>query len=302
MSRNLSTSLAQVRPSARSGVLRHIDDAFARLVARPEPLAIHGEDVAGLPDRWIALDELRSMLLHPSTGYATRDAAMALLVTRARASEDWKVGLLGVLAPGLASMAGRARVGYPGDFEDVAAEVVAGVLDAVGRIDVAEGRIASRLLGVAFTRAWSMVRHERRRRRWEEAAAATVPANGHGDPAASPAAADSDGDRDPSDVLQVAVVCGVVTAAEAWLVSRTRLDGVPLLEVAAGLRISHAAVRQRRSRAERRLVRWLAELGTGEPVSRLSRGEGDRWVVRDRSRPRAAGTAVPSTGSRKVRA
>jgi len=299
MSRNLSTPLAQVRPSARSGVLRHIDDAFALLVHAPEPLAIHGGDVAGLPDRWIALDELRSMLLHPSTGYATRDAAMALLVTRARASEDWKVGLLGVLAPGLASMAGRARVGYPGDFEDVAAEVVAGVLDAVGRIDVAEGRIASRLLGVAFTRAWSMVRHERRRRRWEEASAATVPADGHSDPAASPAAADSD--RDPSDVLQVAVVCGVVTAAEARLIARTRLDRIPLLEVAAGLRISHAAVRQRRSRAERRLVRWLAELGTGEPAPGLSRGEGDRWVVRDRSRPRTAGTAVPSTGSRKVR-
>lgn len=60
MSHNLSTPLAQVRPSARSGVLQHIDDAFARQVHAPEPLAIHGRDVAGLPDRWIALDEQRA--------------------------------------------------------------------------------------------------------------------------------------------------------------------------------------------------------------------------------------------------
>lgn len=297
MDRTARTAALPDRPYGRSGALQHIDIAFARLVGGPEPLAIFGGEVAGLPARWIALDELRSMLLHPSTGYATRDAAMALLVVRARTGEDWKVGLLGVLAPGLAAMTGRAAQGYPGDFEDVAAEAVAGLLDAAGRIDVAEGRVASRLLGVAFTRAWSMVRHERRRRRWEDAAASRIDPEGHGDPAAVAPAEDLD--RDPSEVLGVAVACGVVTVAEARLIARTRLDGIPLLEVAAGLRISHAAIRQRRSRAERRLVGWLAEFGGGGAGSRLSRVDGDRWVVGDRTRPRQA--AVPSAASREVR-
>lgn len=249
------------RSGGPPGLLQQIDAAFARLMAGPEPLGIYGGEVAGLPARWIGLDELRSMLLHPSTRYLTRDEAMSLLVLGARSGgEDWKVGLLGVLVPGLAALAGRAAQGYPGDFEDVVAEAVSGLLDAVARVDLAEGRVASRLLGVAFTRAWAMVRHERRRRRWETAAATQVHPQGHGDLAA---AASLDQDRDPADVLRLAVSCGVLTAAEARLVARTRLEGVPLREVAAGMRITHTAVRQRRSRAERRLVAWIAELDGG---------------------------------------
>lgn len=257
------------RPGCPSGLLQQIDVAFARLVAGPEPLGIYGGEVAGLPARWIALDELRSMLLHPSTRYLTRDEAMALLVLRARSGgEDWKVGLLGVLVPGLAALAGRAAQGYPGDFEDVVAEAVSGLLDAVARVDLAEGRVASRLLGVAFTRAWAMVRHERRRRRWETAAAAQVHPQGYGD---LTTATSLDQDRDPADVLRLAVVCGVLTAAEARLIARTRLDGIPLMDVAVGQRITHAAVRQRRSRAERRLVGWIAELDTGAKRAAVTR-------------------------------
>lgn len=274
MPRTARTAPAPDRPGGPSGLLQQIDAAFAELVSGSEPLGIYGGEVTGLPARWIPLDELRSMLLHPSTRYQTRDETMALLVLRARnGGEDWKVGLLGVLVPGLAAVAGRAARGYPGDFEDVVAEAVSGLLDAAARVDLAEGRVASRLLGVAFTRAWAMVRHERRRRRWEHAAATQIDSQGHGDPAAG---ASVGRDHDPADVLRLAVACGVLTAAEARLIARTRLDGIPLNEVATCLRITHATVRQRRSRAERRLVRWIAQLdgdGAAPALGCLSRAE-----------------------------
>jgi hypothetical protein len=76
--------------------------AFTLLTSDPHPLAIHGSEVGhGLPDRLIGLGELRSRLLHPSCRYATRDAAVTLLLHRAQTEGGaWTVGLAGVLLPG----------------------------------------------------------------------------------------------------------------------------------------------------------------------------------------------------------
>ena len=47
------------------------DAAFRLLCAGPQPLALHASQVAaGLPDRPVPLDELRVLLLHPSTSAA----------------------------------------------------------------------------------------------------------------------------------------------------------------------------------------------------------------------------------------
>ena len=59
-------------------------------------------------------------------------------------------------------------------------------------------------------------------------------------------------DRFP-DLLEEAVIRGVLTARQAWIVGRTRIDERTLTEVAAGLGHSYEAVRQERRRAEARL-------------------------------------------------
>ena len=53
-----------------------LDRSFQLLVCEPAPLALDGGAVGGgLPARPIPLDQLRSLLLHPSVGFDTRDAA-----------------------------------------------------------------------------------------------------------------------------------------------------------------------------------------------------------------------------------
>ena len=75
------------RRLAGSGALRPLavlDRSFRLLVCEPAPLALDGFAVDGLPDRPIPLDVLRSMLLHPSVGFDTRDTALTWLVGRAQ--------------------------------------------------------------------------------------------------------------------------------------------------------------------------------------------------------------------------
>ena len=62
-----------------------LEDTFGALCSGPRPLALDGREVGGLPDRCIPLDELRSILLHPATDHATRNDAIRVILTRARA-------------------------------------------------------------------------------------------------------------------------------------------------------------------------------------------------------------------------
>ena len=56
------------------------------------------------------LDELRVLLLHPSTSARARNAVWAELVRRARDGDPaWVIGLAGIAMPGL-----RRAVGRPG--------------------------------------------------------------------------------------------------------------------------------------------------------------------------------------------
>ena len=78
-----------------------LDRSFQLLVCEPAPMALDGFAVDGLPDRPIPLDELRSMLLHPSVGFDTRDSALTWLVGRAQTEGGaWLVGLAGGAAAG----------------------------------------------------------------------------------------------------------------------------------------------------------------------------------------------------------
>ena len=123
------------------------DFAFRALTEGPAPLALDGRYISTeLPQRRIPLDELKRVLLRPSTGPAARDAAWAQLVWRARRrGPSWVVGAVGVALPGLRRAAGRLTRGYRGDTADIDAEVLTGFLAALRTIDVAQPAIALRL-------------------------------------------------------------------------------------------------------------------------------------------------------------
>ena len=57
------------------------DAAFRLLTQGPQPLALDGKRIGGtLPPRPVRLDELKRLLLLPSAGTRTRDAAWTVLV------------------------------------------------------------------------------------------------------------------------------------------------------------------------------------------------------------------------------
>src|SRR5260370_18995257 len=64
------------------------DTAFRLLCAGPQPLALHASKVAaGLPDRLVPVDELRVLLLHPSTNARAPNQVWAELVRPPRAGD-----------------------------------------------------------------------------------------------------------------------------------------------------------------------------------------------------------------------
>ena len=111
------------------------DAAFRLLCAGPQPLALHASKAAaGLPDRPVPLDELRVLLLHPSTSARARNAVWAELIRRARDGDPaWTVGLAGIAMPGLRRAVGSLAAAYRGDPADLQAEVLTGFLAARAR-------------------------------------------------------------------------------------------------------------------------------------------------------------------------
>jgi hypothetical protein len=127
-----------------------LDRSFRLLVCEPAPLALDGFAVDGLPDRPIPLDELRSMLLHPSVGFDTRDTALTWLVGRAQAEGGaWLVGLAGVLLPGIGRRVYPLCRAFPRLAHDLEAEALVGLLQAVQAWRLGETRVATRLVWAA---------------------------------------------------------------------------------------------------------------------------------------------------------
>ena len=127
-----------------------LEKTFDLLVTGPNPLALDGATVAGLPDRAIPLGELKARLLHPSTPFDVRDAVVNELVARSRAQGGaWTVGLAGVLLPGLRRAAWPLVQACPGKAADIEAETLAAFLAAVADCKPGRARLASRLCWLA---------------------------------------------------------------------------------------------------------------------------------------------------------
>ena len=250
-------------PVPAAGVLDTLEATFRMLCRGPGPLAMPGPMFAPGRRRPVRLVEARELLLWPDRMPPdARDAVLAELIRRAQTdpadpaasgrlvevsgagAAAWVVGAAGVLAPGLRRVCDRLAAGWAGDRDDLEAEVLAGFLTALRRIDPDPGRLPSRLCWAAY-RAGSALRHSdtghrQRRDAGSDADLGTVAPPrpwGH-----------------PDFVLATAVQAGTITAAEAELIASTRLEGVQLQDAAADLGISRGTLLTRRNRAERRLV------------------------------------------------
>ena len=258
-------------PRQRAEMLDHVETAFHRLSEGPDALTLDGRALGPeLPQRIIPLEELRPLLLRPSTSYDTRDCAVAQVVLRARTHPDpWTLGLTWLLLPGLRYM--TARLVHSGaDPEDAAAEMFFGVLSAIDRRALGPDHVASSI-------CWHAYRHCRRQLFLDEPEAISL--EGMLEP---PEAADPSVSANPEEVLAVAVRAGVLDAEDAELIACCRLDrrGLPELASESGLPVP--TVQRRRARAEARVIALLDEDNWG--IAPLRGRLGGRWARALRAR------------------
>ena len=198
-----------------------LESSFHLLCAGPSPLAVHGRELGRpFPARSIPLDELRGMLLHPSTPYAARDRAVRLLLERsAERGGAWTVGLAGVVLPGLRrGLASLARA-WPSRRDDLEADALAGLVEAIAAFDPTVEPVAARLV-------WRVTSHARRRHAREMAIA--------GRHVQSPGSAEPHRPwGHPDFVLAAAEQAGIVSAEDAELIGETRLGNVAVHDFAA---------------------------------------------------------------------
>jgi hypothetical protein len=111
------------------------DTAFAALTCDPQPLALDLDRYAsdtGLPGGVMALPALREWLLAHPRAYAARDEVWRDLIRRARLDGPaWVIAAVGMAMPALRRYAGQLCAGYPGDLDDIDAEILSGFLAAL---------------------------------------------------------------------------------------------------------------------------------------------------------------------------
>lgn len=231
--------------TARSDLPFDVLETTFRLGCKgPKPWSLDGRAVPGLPDRDLALDELRAVLLHPSTGHPTRNQALSILVAGARDSAGAAtVGLAGVLLFGLRRAVAPLCDIRPDRAADIQGEALAGLIEAVAATGPDRPRLAARLVWMARDRA----------KRLFESELAELACPGPCPEAEAPPTPFAH----PDLVLAQAVAEGVLHPDDAALIGDTRLGVMSLAEAAAGLGISYPAARKRRPRAETALTEWL---------------------------------------------
>lgn len=216
--------------------------AFDLLMQGPNPLSIDGRQFGHeLPGREIDLRELRELLLDRQTELEVRDAVWAELVRQSRKHGGaWTVGCVGVALPGLKRVAARVvRDALAASVDDIVSDLLVAFLSGLATLDLDRHSIAPRLLWLAKRAA---VRTRRDGTIDLPTAPEDLPRNG------------SQGGGHEDFVLADAVVQGVITGEEAELIGRTRLERVPLSQIARELGMPARRLYHLREYAEKRLV------------------------------------------------
>ncbi|GAB2790448.1 hypothetical protein GCM10027199_78040 [Amycolatopsis magusensis] len=226
--------------------------SFGWLVTGPAPLSVDGRDVAGLPPRLLALDELGTVLLSASCSQDTRDAAWRHLITLSRAEgEKWTVACTGLALPVLLPVARTLTRGLnAGDRDDIHAAILTGFLEGLRSVDLKRRAVLVRLRWTAYRAGERALRETLER---------PVP---HEHLASCRAPAPRSGGH-PDLVLAAAVAEDVLTASEAELISGTRVGDVALADAARARGQSYDTAKHARNRAEARLAAYLTDNATG---------------------------------------
>jgi hypothetical protein len=253
-----------------------LEATFTALTRGPAPMALDGRQVGhGLPARPLGLDELRGVLLDPSLGFAARDAALAVLVERAKSyGGQATIGLAGVLLPGLRRAIAPLTLANPPRIWDLQAEALAGLLEAIASFPTPArqvDRVAARLVWAAIHAAERLLDRERA---WH--ARITTPSGSAPPPRPS---------GHPDFVLARAVHARVLSPQDAELIGETRIGRMRLSDLARTQGDPYKTLAKRRDRAERALVAWLlrdrmSNFEGRTPVSGRMGARGDREAGR----------------------
>lgn len=250
-------------PRNTSSALRVAQYVFIRSAGEPTTLWLDGADFGDeLPQGRLLLMPLRDLLLRPQTSAATRDAVWRELICRARRDRSsWLVAAMGMAMPGLRRAVRQLSVNARGDHEDLESAVAEGFVAALYRVDLGDTSLCARLIDAGRKAGARQVFQDADLggAAWSQFASQTPrPPWGH-----------------PDFVLLDAVARGVLSLEEAQLIGATRLEHVPVGQIAAllGQRTNTLVVRRRR--AEQR-VRDAINAGEMSGVVLRARFTGDR--------------------------
>jgi hypothetical protein len=118
-----------------------VERAFAALTCEPHPLSLDLDRLAvgaGLPGGVMALPALRRWLLKHPKAFEARDVVWRELIRRARLDgPSWVIAAVAMALPALRRHSARLAAGWPGEAQDLAAEVLTGFLTGLrDRVDV----------------------------------------------------------------------------------------------------------------------------------------------------------------------
>jgi hypothetical protein len=229
------------RPLYSSSALQVAQYVFTRSAAEPTQLVLDGAAFGGeLPAGRLLLLPLRDLLLRPQTSPATRDAVWRELIRRAREDRSsWLVAAMGMAMPGLRRAVRGLAAGFRGDRDDLESAVAEGFVTAVYKVDLDDHALCARLVDAGRKAGVKQVFKDADLdgAAWSPfASRAPRPPWGH-----------------PDFVLAAAVSAGVLTLDEARLIGVTRLEHLPVKDVADWLGDRPNTVVARRLRAEERL-------------------------------------------------
>ena len=211
---------------------------------------------------------LRDLLLRPDTPLPVRDVVWRELIRRARADRSsWLVVALGMAMPGLRREVRGLLVSFRGDRDDLESAVAEGFVTELYRVDLAEKALCARLVRAGRRAGVKQAYQDAAMdgAAWSQFASRAPQAPyGH-----------------PDLVLVDALRKGVLTQEEAWLIGTTRLEGVPVDQVAAlwGERPNTVSVRRHRAEVKLRTAIAAGDVTCASDVD--SRGGASRSASRD---------------------
>lgn len=129
-----------------------LEMTFEMLSAEPRPLTIDGRRLGlGLPARQIPINELRSIVVHPTASHDLQSSIVDAVIGRLEQQRDpWVVVLGGLLLPGMRRLAEQLLVsGERTPRFHVEAELLSGLLLAIRCPPNDTHRYAMHLLGLA---------------------------------------------------------------------------------------------------------------------------------------------------------